>query len=226
MNSSSMEYYPELLLPTAYFPPVSYFAYLIQSSAAKIEQWETYPKQTYRNRCEIMTSAGKMNLVVPVIKTNGNNTMTRDIGICYREPWQSHHWKSIMTAYRSSPFFNYYADIFHPLFNLKESSLIRLNEKTRAAILQITGIKVELQLTSNFVRNPDACSDLRSIMKPTHEHETMIPSYPQVFSHLHGFMNNLSILDLIFNMGPESKDYLLALELQHAYKAPGGRTDE
>jgi len=208
-----MENYSDILLPTAYFPPVSYFAYLLHHPSVRIEQWETYPKQTYRNRCEIMTSSGKMNLVVPVIKANGNNTMTRDMEICYREPWQYHNWKSIRTAYLSSPYFNYYADIFHPLFTLNERTLIRLNGEILALVLQIIGIEADLTLTSDFIKNPEGCFDLRSLMKPSHQHEIMTPEYPQVFSHLHGFINNLSILDLIFNLGPDSKDYLLADDL-------------
>ena len=198
-----------ILLPTAYFPPVSYFAHMIRSSKAYIEQMETYPKQTYRNRCEIMTSAGKHSLVIPVTRPDGNHTITRDIEICHRERWQQNHWKSIQTAYSSSPYFNYYADIIQPLFDLKETSLIAHNQKILLVICKIAGIKPSLAITKDYVKKPGELIDLRLEISPKKKQSGMsFPEYPQVFSHKYGFIQNLSILDLMFNLGPETSDYL------------------
>lgn len=202
------------LLPTSYFPPVSYFIYLLHFEKILAEQMETYPKQTYRNRCEIMTSAGKLNLIVPVSKPDGNHTLTRDIEISYREHWQQHHWKSILSAYRSSPYFNYYADLLHPLFIKKEKSLFNLNQNILTAISQIIGIKPEIGVTSDYIHEPEGVTDLRRDWKPGKKIEIILPEYPQVFSHLHGFMPNLSILDLIANTGPDTKEYLLRIKVR------------
>lgn len=198
-----------VLLPTAYFPPLSYIFQLINGQKIFIEQMETYPKQTYRNRCEIMTSSGKLNLIVPISKPDGNHTLTKDIAISYREPWNRHHWKSIQTAYRSSPYFNYYSDILEPLFNTNETSLINLNLNILKVINQILGINPACEFTTDYINQPEACTDLRAKMKPKRQYSgDSYPVYPQVFSHIHGFMPNLSILDLIFNAGPEARNYL------------------
>ncbi|MCU0370370.1 MAG: WbqC family protein [Bacteroidales bacterium] len=200
----------KIILPTGYFPPVSYFAYILHSHSVFIEQMETFPRQTYRNRCEILTSSGKLNLIVPVSKPNGNHTLTRDIEICYREPWQQHHWKSIQTAYRSSPFFNYYADIILPLFTNKESSLIALNNNISRILGIITGINAEFHFTEDYVKSPGEMLDLRSAFSPhKKQFKFQFREYPQVFGHRSGFTGDLSILDVIFNLGPETKDYLM-----------------
>ena len=128
------------------------------------------------------------------------------------EPWQQHHWKSIQNAYRSSPYFIYYADIIQPLFELKETSLINHNFMILNTINQIIGIQPELEFTQEYVKEADGFIDLRLNMKPGKMlHQFLLPGYPQVFSHIQGFKENLSILDLIFNTGPEAKKYLLKI---------------
>ena len=202
-----------ILLPTAYFPPVSYFVHLVKNPVIYIEQMETFPKQTYRNRCEIMTAAGKSNLIVPVTKPHGNHTMTRDIEICYREPWDQHHLKTIQTAYRSSPYFNYYSDIIQPLFEPKETSLLLHNQEILSVISKILRLKLSSQLTGDYIILPTYMSDLRSEMIPKKRRSAnSFPEYPQVFSHKFGFIADLSILDLLFNMGPEAGRYLESID--------------
>lgn len=204
MNSVS-----NILLPTAYFPPISYFASLVHSESILIEQMESFPKQTFRNRCEILTSSGRLNLVVPVSKPNGNHTLTKDIRISYREPWNKHHWKSIQTAYRSSPYFNYYADILQPLFESKETSLLQHNQEILSVLSKILKLKLSVTFTEDYLRQPANTTDLRFEMTPKKSRPGVaFPDYPQVFSHISGFVANLSILDLLFNMGPETGKYL------------------
>jgi len=212
----------KVLLPTSYFPPISYLATVTKYREIFIEQMETYPKQTYRNRCEIMTSSGKLNLIVPVTKPFGNHTLTKDITICYREPWQEHHRKSIQTAYRSTPYFTYYSDLIMPLFLLREESLVVLNEKILEVLLKIIGLNSLMQFTQDFIKKPENLPDLRQEFKPGKKSSGQkLQEYPQVFSHKHGFTSDLSILDLIFNLGPDSRGYLAAShKLQAASHKP------
>ena len=201
-----------ILLPTAYFPNISYFAYFFHCETAWIEQMETFRKQTYRNRCEILTVSGKASLVVPVIKPQGNHTMTKDIEICYRESWQKQHWKSIQTAYRSSPYFTYYTDIIQPLFETRETLLFIHNHKVLLTIADLIGMDFSVNFTKDYEKQPAGILDLRMEISPK-KHRPLIsfPEYPQVFSHISGFMANLSILDLLFNLGPEAGGYLKSL---------------
>jgi hypothetical protein len=204
-----MTTYADILLPTAYFPPISYFVEIIRSCTIYIEQMETFPKQTCRNRCEIMTAAGKDNLIVPVTKPQGNHTMTKDAEICYREPWQQHHWKTLQTAYSSSPFFSYYADSIQPLFETRETLLIEHNYNLLKTISGLIGIDISVEFTKDYKNKPEDMLDLRSEISPKkHLSNHAFSAYPQVFGHKYGFMPGLSILDLLFNAGPETKDYL------------------
>jgi hypothetical protein len=197
------------LLPTAYFPPVSWFIHLLRSEYVFIEQMETFHKQTYRNRCEIMTASGKSSLVVPVVKPHGNHTMTQDVEICYREPWQQQHWKAILSAYSSSPYFSYYADLIQPLFEKKETLLISHNHQVMELIFRLAGIDPVIGYTEDYLKNPLKLIDLRLEITPKKQNILMnFPVYSQVFSHRHGFMADLSILDLLFNLGPDARKYL------------------
>jgi len=205
----------DILLPTAYFPSVSYFAFLLNSKNIYIEQMETFPRQTFRNRCEIMTEAGKASLVVPVIKPQGNHTMTKNVEICYREPWNRNHWKALQAAYRSSPFFNYYADTFQQLFETQETSLINNNHSILKIISALLGIDLSIQFTQDYKKKPEDMLDLRleiSPKKPNLFNE--FPRYPQVFEYKYGFVPGLSILDLLFNMGQDARNYLERLAVK------------
>lgn len=199
----------DIVLSTAYFPPISYFTFLAKSGKVFIEQMETFPKQTCRNRCEILTAAGKMKLVVPVSKPSGNHTLTREIIISYRENWPLHHWKSIQSAYRSSPYFNYYEDVIGPLFGMKEQRLIDHNHKILNALLKILGLNPEIEFTADYFHEPEGLTDLRRKIsgKKKITGRDFLP-YPQVFNYKTGFIPDLSILDLLFNLGPEANAYL------------------
>lgn len=199
----------DILLPTAYFPPISYFVHMIRSKVIYIEQMETFTKQTYRNRCEIMTASGKSSLVVPVTKPQSNHTMTKQVEICYREHWQEQHWKTLQTDYRSSPFFNYYTDILEQLFETQETSLINNNHNILKTISALLGIDLSIQFTQDYERKPESMLDLRSAISPKkYQSFNQFPKYPQVFDYKYGFVPDLSILDLLFNLGPDARNYL------------------
>lgn len=199
----------DILLSTAYFPPISWFAFLLRARNTHIEQMETFPKQTYRNRCDIMTASGKGKLIVPVSKPQGNHTITKDIEICYRESWREQHWKTLQSAYSSSPFFSYYADIIRPLFKSKEILLLKHNTAILQRITALLGIKPNLMFTDDFMKEPEGLLDMRSGLSSYNAgFQIKFDAYPQVFSHKFGFIPDLSILDLLFNLGPEAKGYL------------------
>lgn len=200
-----------ILIPTAYFPPISYFHFLINGKPVQIELFETFPKQTYRNRCEIMTAAGKASLVVPVSRPDGNHTLTQDIEICYREPWQRNHWRAIQSAYSSSPYFSFYADQISAFLNNREPNLIFLNQKITAMICKLLKLRPSISFTSAYEKIPSVALDLRQTFTPKKLIRSDFPRYPQVFEHITGFTPGLSILDLLFNLGPDTRAYLKEL---------------
>jgi len=200
-----------ILIPTAYFPPISYFHFLTSREPVQIEIFETFPKQTYRNRCEILTAAGKTSLIVPVSRPDGNHTLTRDIEICYREPWQRNHWRAIQSAYSSSPYFSFYADHISTVFNTNKPNLIFLNQKITALICKLIKVRPIISFTNAYENTPSVALDLRQMFTPKKNIRSDFPRYPQVFEHTTGFTPGLSILDLLFNLGPDTKAYLKEL---------------
>ena len=200
-----------LILSTSYLPPIEYFASIINSKEVIIEKKESYKKQTYRNRCEIYGSNGKINLIIPIIKINGHNTKTEDIRILHKYNWQKNHWRAIESAYNSSPFFLYYKDDLIKFFTEKYESLIDFNYDLLMVLFEILGINIKVKFTKEFIKYYDEnYIDKRNIISPKYNNNNSenFPAYTQVFDTKHGFIPNLSIIDLIFNEGPNAVDYL------------------
>lgn len=203
-----------ILLPTAYLGPVEYFYYLNKYDHAIIEQHETWPKQTYRNRTVIITDKGSIPLTVPVNKVNGNHTKTNEITISYHDKWHIKQWRSIETAYQNSPYFLYYSDeIKEVLFSLYDN-LIDLNIKLTKLICELMSIEVTIELSNHFIKTgetntPDLRYQISPKLPPT---LSQFPEYIQVFSDKQPFIPNASILDLLFCLGTESRDYLSRLK--------------
>jgi hypothetical protein len=203
-----------ILLPTAYLPPIEYFVRIVQSQSINIEQEENYLKQTYRNRCEIYSSNGKLSLSIPVKKTFGNHTRVRDIKIENSDKWQLNHWRAIVSAYNHSPYFLFYQDELKEFFFRNVESLLDFNTKLLEVILKLMKIKRNLVFTSSYNKTPpDQCIDFRSSLKPKDSQLINLKEYSQVFSERYGFLSNLSILDLLFNIGPQSSEYLHSIDL-------------
>lgn len=197
------------VLPTAYLPPVAYFYYLIQHPIVAIAQQETYPKQTYRNRCEIVTANGKLAMILPVAKPNGNRTTTKEALLSHAEDWPVRHWRSICTAYKSSPFFLYYQDDFEAIYQTHWNSLIDFNMASLKLIVRLMQIDVVFSLSDSFETERDNMVEMCATHSPKKPCKQLhFPAYNQVFIDRHGFISNLSIVDVLFNLGPETLHYL------------------
>lgn len=197
------------LFSTAYFPPVSYVAALLQSNSIVVEQYETFPKQTYRNRTVIATANGLLALTVPVVRTNGNHTYTKDMAICYNENWALKHWRAIESAYNSSPYFLYYKDEVEVILNKQHATLIELNMDILAFVVKKLKVKKEVILSDDYISQiGEGTIDYRNHFSPKNKELLSLPEYDQVFEDRYGFQSDISILDLIFNLGPDSLGYL------------------
>ena len=204
-----MSRYKNVLLSTACFAPVQYFTKLMHHQVSFIEQHEHFIKQTYRNRYEILGANGRLALVVPVVKGRGRKIKIRDLQISYDTNWQRNHWRTIFSAYNSSPFFEYYQDDIRPYFEKPWKFLFDFNQANMQTILDLLEIENQLKLTPGFRTVPDDTFNLheaitlKSHKAPSDEYFHPQP-YTQVFSEKFGFTPNLSILDLLFNEGPNS----------------------
>ena len=195
------------LFTTAYFPSISYMARFLAEDEPFVEIWETYHKQTYRNRCRVMTANGVESLSVPVVKVNGNHTMTKDVAISPIEPWQHIHSRCLESAYKAAPYFDHYYGYLEPIFETRFERLIDLNDAALQAVLKMLKVKKDIVHTTDYIR--EAENDLREAFSPKKPAESnSFPEYYQVFSTKFPFAPDLSVLDLIFNDGPEAMTYL------------------
>lgn len=194
-----------LILSTAYYPPIQYFTEIIKSEKILIEQHETYPKQTYRNRCYIFSANGVLPLSIPIEKGSFHKIKLRDIKIDNSRKWQREHLHAIKSAYNSSAFFEFYAEkILQPLES-KHRYLVDLNMDILEILLDILEIDIEIDKTATFIKQyGDDCHDMRYSISPKNDTVYQTREYFQVFSPTYGFKPNLSIIDLVFNMGPET----------------------
>ena len=194
------------LLPIFYLPPISWFAeFLNAENEIILEQFENFPKQTYRSRCTIYGANGKLALILP-IHHNGKRTM-KDLEISYAEDWQKLHWKSIKIAYQSSPYFEYYEDQLKQIYSSQPKSLIEFNLNALKIILKILKEEKEFSLSEEYQKTPEAI-DLRNEFSAKKESEYSFSEYYQTFSDKLGFVADLSVLDLLCNLGPESATYI------------------
>lgn len=197
------------LFSTAYLPPLSYLAILAQNGRGVVEAHENYVKQSYRNRCHIITANGKLSLSIPIRHQGGLKIPIRELRTDERQAWRRVHWRAITSAYSGSPFFLYYADELRDLILGGPDLVYDLNMGLLLWLLDSLNIPAELTESVSYTEL-GAAQDYRSLIHPKRPVMTM-PPYYQVFADRHGFMEDLSAIDLLFNLGPESKEYLLAL---------------
>lgn len=203
----------EILLSTACFPPIQYFSKLVQFEKVYLEQFENFTKQTYRNRYEILGANGVISLVAPVVKGRGRKIKIRDLKISYDTDWQRNHWRTIFSAYNSSPFFEFYKDDIQPFFEKPRKFLFDFNLEILQTLCYLLELEPNLVLTEDFEQVPEGTLNFREAISPKKNRtETDAQFYPQpytqVFHEKFGFAPNLSILDLLFNEGPNSLNVL------------------
>jgi hypothetical protein len=198
-----------VLLSTTYLGPVQYFSKFLLFDEIWLETHENYSKQTYRNRCNIYSANGKLALTIPVLKGDDHKTLITDLRIDYNKNWQKLHWKGIESAYRSSPFFEFYIDELSGFYSKKFVFLFDFNMEILKTVLHILDVNPEIKFTDKFYLPAESfIKDMRSTITPKRSirsDKSFQPvQYKQVFTEKYGFIPNLSIIDLIFNMGPDS----------------------
>lgn len=201
-----------LLLSTAYFGPVHYYARYLHHEEVYLEQYENFAKQTFRNRCVILAGNGPVSLVVPVVKGRGPKILIKDIEISYDTEWQRNQWQTIVSAYNSSPYFEYYQDELFSFFQNKSRFLLDHNMRIHELLCDFMEVENKLQLTEDFESIPENTMNLRQSISPKIKENPDFAFQPkpyiQVFREKYNFIPNLSILDLLFNEGPNTYDVL------------------
>ena len=193
-----------VLLSTTYFGPVQWYQKLYRADEAVIERCESFQKQTYRNRCIIANTQGTQALTVPVERSS--SPVICDLRISDHGNWRHLHWNALLSAYGESPFFEYYQDDIRPFFEKRWDFLLDFNEAIRETVCELLDIQPKVSFTAAFVKD-SSMPDYRYMIQPKHpgiDADFCPRRYYQVYESKHGFMPNLSILDLLFNMGPES----------------------
>ncbi|PID88407.1 MAG: hypothetical protein CSB06_00210 [Bacteroidia bacterium] len=199
------------LFSTACFPSLSYFVLLVKFGEVYWDEQECYQKQSYRNRYEILTPAGKQSLSIPVQKISGTKQAVKDVRIDYKNDWQLQHLKTLRNAYLSSPFFVHYIDALAPFFTRPFRFLFDYNLQIMYTLLEEIGLNESVRIISEPCPVTSALSDYRSAIHPKKESvlsRQCLPEYTQVFSPKQAFVSDLSILDLLFNEGPNTENLL------------------
>ena len=195
-----------LFYPT-YFSPIVHYIALAKADQVIFEVEDSYQKQTYRTRCYIYGANGKQLLNIPV-QHNNKSRKTKDILIDHSVPWQKQHLKAIQAAYRSSPYFEFYEEEFVTLFKKSPQFLLDFNFTCQELVLELLQLEVSYIKTTAYFNEYSDIVDLRSLADAKSQKKYKLNAYTQVFSDKHGFIENLSILDLLFMEGPNALNYL------------------
>lgn len=198
-----------LLLPAFYLPNISYF-HTIKNNEGPIivEQWEHFPKQTFRTRTQIATANGVLDLLVPIQHGKKQRQKLNEVLINYDHPWQRLHWLSLQTAYRSSAYFEFYEDDFRRFYEKEYNHLLEYNVEQLQLILKLLKLNREIVFNDKYEAESPNALDYRNVIHP--KKPSLVPDqkpYFQLFEDKNGFLPNLSIIDLLFSQGPQSKNY-------------------
>lgn len=197
-----------IVLPLIYFGNLDYFRHFVSNNELWIDDCEPYIKQTYRNRTRILGANGPLELSVPIKSTKGKTILISQIEISYDEDWQLNHWRSIKSAYKSSPFYEEYEDDLKSIIFSNYTTLLDLNKIITDRIVNLLNLNNNFKFTSER-KLPSKFKDFRTHFKPRKPQESdNLKPYQQVFNYKFEFVPNLSILDLLFNEGPYSKTVL------------------
>ena len=207
-----------VLIHPSYFSNIATWVAMVKTDDLIFEIQDNYQKQTYRNRAYIYGANGKLSLNVPVNYTQKNRQLTGEIKIAHDGKWQATHWKSLLSAYKTSPFFEFYQDDLYPIFQKKHDYLLDLNYHCFEVVKECLQIDIPYVNSQTYIKDPD-CKDLRFLINARKENLQSLDQYTQVFSEKHGFISNLSILDLLFNEGPNALNYLESQSLENIMAA-------
>lgn len=196
-----------LLIHPTYFPSVSHFVAMAKADSVTFEVDDNYQKQTSRNRMLIYSPNGVQLLNIPIKHSKAAHQKTRDVRIENAFDWQKQHFKSLEAAYRSSPFFEFYEDAFVPIFTRKHEFLLDLNLECIELVSKCLGMPLAYQKTEEYFNTAEGFDDYRKLANGKKD-PSVFEEYTQVFGDKHGYLNNLSILDLLFNEGRYALDYL------------------
>lgn len=205
-----------ILLSTAYLPPVEYMAAFF-AGEVQIEQCENFIKQTYRNRAIVPCVTGSQVLSIPVSRQHVHNCPITQVTIDYAQSWQREHWRTLETVYNASPFFLYYKDYLYPFYHQTDIQyLFDFNNHMLQVLFKLLKMKCEYTYTTHYAYEVEHAYDARNIINPKKIHSeaypfASIPKYRQVFADRGNFIPNMSCVDLLFNEGPAALGYLQAL---------------
>jgi hypothetical protein len=199
-----------LIAPTSPFPPIHFFMQCLENESFTIEQYDHYQKGGYRNRFMIVAANGVQRITIPLKKGKNVQQTIREVEISYEEDWNRQAWQTIVSAYGRAPYFEHYADHIQPFFTKKYDLLWDWNNDILKKIIQLLKIDLKYSFSTDFIKNYDEnVLDIRQTMRPNLDlSEVQFKKYAQLFEERHGFISNLSILDLLFCTGPRAKDYL------------------
>jgi len=191
----------DIIIHPNYFPNIQQFTQILKAKKILFEVSDNYQKQTYRNRTYIYGANGKLGLFIPVIHTHKNRELYKDVKISYESDWMALHLKSLQSAYRSSPYFEYFEDDFIKLYSEKEIFLSEFNIKCIHLITELLDVNLNHEKSESYNENYSGVNDLRDLSVARKEKEYATPKYIQVFESKHGYLPNLSILDILFSEG-------------------------
>lgn len=194
------------VFPICYLPPVSYFVQLLRHKEIILDGQEHFVKQTYRSRAKILGVNKVQDLIVPV--TRSSRMPMNEVSIVYDGRWQFEQWHSIVSAYRSAPFFEHYDYKLEPVFKQQPTLLVEHNLNLLKVITGLLKMDFNPVVSADYIEPSSEIIDLRSEFTPKKETDLKLAEYTQVFAEKHPFQANLSILDAVFNLGPETLDYL------------------
>ena len=201
-----------ILIHPSYFPSISHFVAMAQSDLVTFEMDDNFQKQTNRNRMYIYSPNGIQLLNIPVKHSKTAHQKTKDIQLETAFDWQKQHFKSLEAAYRSSPFFEYFEDDIVPIFEKKHKFLMDLNLQTMEIVSKCLRFEFDYNETTEYFHTVDNKTDLRHLINGKKD-TSIFELYTQVFEEKNGFLNNLSILDLLFNEGRHALEYLKKQQL-------------
>lgn len=198
-----------ILIESQYMGSCSYWKLLLDADSIVIDKYEHFVKRSFRNRAHILGANGLLRLSIPLESGKHQHAAMKDVRISYNQDWQNLHWHSLTSCYRRSPFFEFYEDTFKKFYENKFEFLIEYNTELLKTIATLLKTEINFSCTEKYLKTEDFDgTDFRSFILPSTENVIEFSSYPQVFSDRFDFIKDLSVLDLLFNTGTRSKDYL------------------